>query len=248
MASDYALASPLDVDEDASFTINQLKRGPSSSFVERYSETVREWVATVITGTWVLAFLGFVIACCAMAGVNNGPGHFGHGPDDHWEMRCQKLGTSLYGDDVFHFGGHHYQVVGGHWAKMSWKAAEMDAWSRCFKGKAGKLAMVNSKEENELLMARMRSHHGFQSTDAAWLGGADLEEEGTWQWIGESGSLNGDKFYKNGSPSKGQYNNWRANEPNNNGNEDCLKMDPDGQWTDDNCYKQQQYFFVEFDQ
>ena len=71
--------------------------------------------------------------------------------------------------------------------------------------------------------------------------------EGTWQWLGDSGSYAGETFLKGNVPHKGAYNNFRAGEPNNNGEEDCLKMDPDGQWVDDSCYKQYEFFFVEFE-
>ena len=109
--------------------------------------------------------------------------------------------------------------------------------------------MINSAEENEMLVAKMHMHHGYDkgNVDAAWLGGADLSEEGTWQWLGSSGSYEGDVFYKDGKAYKGRYNNFREHEPNNNGEEDCLKMDPDGQWVDDSCYKRYQFFFVEFE-
>ena len=246
-STDYALASPLDVDDDGAFTISSLQRGPRLSAFERYADKVREYIVPLWTATSVIAFVGFIIACCAMGKANAGPGSHGRGPMDHWENRCQILGTSLYGDDVFSWEKHHYQVVGGHWAKMTWRGAEQDAWSRCYKGKAGRLAMINSETENEMLMARMYSHHGFTSSDAAWIGGADLEVEGQFQWIGDSGSLAGDVFYKNGGPVHGQYSNFRAGEPNNNGEEDCVKMDADGQWNDESCYQQLQYFFIEFE-
>ena len=125
MATDYALASPLDVDEDGSFTINQLRKGGSSAPFERFGETVREYVALFLSSTALIAFLAFVIAICAMDKVNHMSGGGHGGMADHWEFRCQQLGTALYGDDVFSWGGHHYQVVGGHWAQITWRQAEM---------------------------------------------------------------------------------------------------------------------------
>ena len=69
-ATDYSLASPLDVDEDGSFTINQLKRGSSDAPFERFSETVRQYVALFLSSTFLIAFMAFVIAICAMDKVN----------------------------------------------------------------------------------------------------------------------------------------------------------------------------------
>ena len=58
-ATDYSLASPLDVDEDESFTINQLKRGSSDAPFERFSETVRQYVALFLSSTFLIAFMAF---------------------------------------------------------------------------------------------------------------------------------------------------------------------------------------------
>ena len=58
----YALASPLDVEGDDGFTLNQLKRGTDLPWAVRFSEAVREWVGSVCASLFVLAFVGFVIA------------------------------------------------------------------------------------------------------------------------------------------------------------------------------------------
>ena len=49
------------------------------------------------------------------------------------------------------------------------------------------------------------------------------------------------------APLPGKYSNFAAGEPNENGSEDCVDMDSNGEWNDESCYKQKQYFFIEFD-
>ena len=54
-------------------------------------------------------------------------------------------------------------------------------------------------------------------------------------------------FWQYGAPVSGMYTSFKENEPNENGEEDCLASDGNGHWNDQSCYKQLQYFFVEFD-
>jgi hypothetical protein len=59
---------------------------------------------------------------------------------------------------------------------------------------------------------------------AVWIGYTDQKKEGQWKWISPVGTCN-------------KYTNWRKNEPNNMGNEDCAAMVKgwNGQWNDAGC-------------
>lgn len=152
---------------------------------------------------------------------------------------------ALYGDDVFEFDGHHYQIVGGDWAKMTWRGAEQDAWGRCYNRKPGYLASIDSQEENDFLTNKMVAHGGYKYGDEAWIGGTDMASEGAFTWI--DGYMGAKVFWQYGAPVSGMYTSFKENEPNENGEEDCLASDGNGHWNDQSCYKQLQYFFVEFD-
>jgi len=57
------------------------------------------------------------------------------------------FGDSTWGDEVFRFDGHHYQIVGSKDASVSWREAAMDANSRCYGGQPGYLANIDSEGE-----------------------------------------------------------------------------------------------------
>ena len=60
-STDYALASPLDVDDGGAFTISSLQRGPRLSALGRYTGKVRECIVRLRTVTFVIAFVGFIL-------------------------------------------------------------------------------------------------------------------------------------------------------------------------------------------
>ena len=82
------------------------------------------------------------------------------------------------------------------------------------------LASVLSATENELLVIAAEGH-------IVWIGGTDEDSEGTWKW-------------SSGTPvmeNQLSYTNWRSGEPNNHGNEDCIRTyNGAGEWIDDKCY------------
>ena len=141
-----------------------------------------------------MSFVGFVIACSAMSKVNgiaanrngNGPKPGpdgrgkggGGGKQSHWLDRCQYMGEALYGDPVYEYNGHHYQIVGGNWAQITWRQAEMDAWGRCFGGVPGSLATVEDAAVNALVLGKMLAHQGFASGNAGWIGANDMTTRG----------------------------------------------------------------------
>lgn len=200
---------------------------------------------------WFLWCLTFIIACAAMGKANDNARRIDdvdvYSPPQEssgswWDERCAQLGTALYGDDAQLFEGHHYQIVGGDWAYITFREAESDAWSRCYGGVPGHLASIESAGENEFLRNLLIDAAGYAYGDTAWIGGSDMAHEGTFVWL-----YNNQVFYKVGQQLDA-YSNFALNEPNNAfGAEDCVSLSHYGDWNDDSCYRQLPFFFVEFD-
>ncbi|XP_043935618.1 CD209 antigen-like protein E [Protopterus annectens] len=82
------------------------------------------------------------------------------------------------------------------------------------------LVVIKSKEEQEFIKLEQTIHGGIY-----WIGMTDNETEGTWRWV--------DGTPCNSSSGNPVY--WDSNQPNNNGDEDCAIMYPDGTWHDYSC-------------
>lgn len=164
--------------------------------------------------------------------------------NDFWYNRCSYAGDLLYGADIFEYEGHHYQILGGHWAQITWPSAQQDAWYRCYKGTPGYLASINSENENEFLREHLRANGGFVQGDSAWIGGNDMTNEGSFEWVD---GYNAMTIFSGPGSSAGAYSNWMTGEPNSNGDEDCVMFNSEGEWNDDNCYKGLPFFIVEYD-
>lgn len=209
-----------------------------------------------LSAIYLLWFVAFVISCCAMAKANknaarisdlessssSGGRHASY--YDYYAHRCEIYGDRLYGDIVYEFEGHSYQLIGGNWAKLMWREAEQDAWGRCYKNSPGYLASIDSADENNFLQGILLGHPGYKFGDVAWIGGNDMTNEGTFEWI--DGYL-AKTIFEGPGAEKDAFTNWAPGEPNNNGEEDCVSFNPSGKWNDENCYKENQFFFVEFD-
>ena len=110
------------------------------------------------------------------------------------------MGEALYGDPVYEYNGHHYQIVGGNWAQITWRQAEMDAWGRCFGGVPGYLATVDDAAENAFYWEDARPP-GLRVGNAGWIGANDMTNEGTFEWL--DGFKGGTVFYRDGQPVAG---------------------------------------------
>ncbi len=85
---------------------------------------------------------------------------------------------------------------------MAWTAAFVAATSSTFMGSSGYLATITSQGEQDFLNSLNPGNVN------AWLGGTDLNTEGTWEWA------TGEAF---------SYTNWAPGEPNDfGGNEDYV--------------------------
>mmetsp|Transcript_18620 Transcript_18620/g.57252 ORF Transcript_18620/g.57252 Transcript_18620/m.57252 type:complete len:277 (+) Transcript_18620:108-938(+) len=239
---------------ETGLTANQL-----SSYQKRpASDEFCQWLFAAdkvrlhLCALWLLWFVTFVVACAAMGKANGNERRI----DDYkvdtddgssaglswWDERCLGLGTALYGDDASEFAGHHYQLVGGDWAAITFRDAEYDAWGRCYGGRAGHLASIHSVAENEFIRSLLVNAPGYVYGDTAWIGGSDMAHEGTFVWLSDNRV-----FYKVGEDVDA-YSNFAVNEPNNAfGSEDCVSMSHYGDWNDDSCYRTLPFFVVEFD-
>ena len=78
------------------------------------------------------------------------------------------------------------------------------------------LAIITSQsDQNEIISIYN------ERPDYYLIGYNDISDEGSWLWV---------------DGTNGTYTNWKTNEPNNNGNEDCAAIaDSAGQWNDAPC-------------
>ena len=118
---------------------------------------------------------------------------------------------------------------------VAWSASWSAASAFC-SARGGSLAAVTSADETQLLLQALTTA-GF---DRVWLGGNDRNLEGTWVWVGD-----GRSFPPTSNPDI-SYANWRSNEPNNNGNQDCMRISVTGssagEWLDTECGNR--YYFA----
>ncbi|MDC0157592.1 hypothetical protein OAK38_07510, partial [Verrucomicrobia bacterium] len=155
-------------------------------------------------------------------------------------------------------GWKGYELI-EHGANISWSDAKAaadaadaaDPFHRVY------LATVTSEAEHNLTKALVA-----QAGLHAWLGASDAAVEGEWRWTegpegeeGEEHSGQGLLFWlggSNGSPVNGLYSSWGSSEPNNQSNQDFLRMSHSGsQNFDDLDNSGSPYcdaFLLEFDQ
>lgn len=129
--------------------------------------------------------------------------------------------------------GHYYEFITG---SQTWEAARAAAKNRTFNGLQGYLATITSAEENAFVTSKTGG-------SAAWIGGADLDVEGSWQWM--DGPEAGQVFWTSACgaalvgncPATGMFNSFNTTEPNDyqpNGGEDGLQLlvGGSGLWND----------------
>ena len=96
----------------------------------------------------------------------------------------------------------------------TWAEAEAECNNQSWKGIQGHLAFIQTEEENSFV-------YGLSKSESVWLGGNDVQNEGTWSWT-------------DGSPLT--YINWHSGEPNNKDcKEHCLIQRSPLKWIDVVC-------------
>merc|ERR1711953_1275463 len=123
--------------------------------------------------------------------------------------RCANSGC---GNDWEAYDGHCY-----YWSNNTKTWDEAEAFCQ---EENGQLASITSNAINQYVVEGMNSR-GLSNT---WMGGTDIDEEGTWKW-------------RDGSPFKFTF--WHSGEPNNSGgNQHCMNQWKHGQgikWDDRRC-------------
>ena len=119
------------------------------------------------------------------------------------------------------YGGNLYQLVEN---PVTWNAAYLDITTpvdgQCKyrrNGRCGYFATITSDAERLAVISSV-------GDGGLWLGGSDIQSEGTWEWI------DGPEF----GVAISSYQNWSEGEPNNSNNEDALQTYPgvEGRWND----------------
>jgi hypothetical protein len=113
--------------------------------------------------------------------------------------------------------------------RVYWYCSHPKTWSSasdtCSALPRTTLLQVDSQYETELTDANTASE--------LWAGGNDVAVEGQWVWDGsEQRFWNGTH---SGQPVPGAYSNWRIGEPNALAAQDCLQIEPNGEWEDEGC-------------
>jgi hypothetical protein len=121
-------------------------------------------------------------------------------------------------DETLGPNGNCYVAVA---ALMDWPEAR----SAC-QARGADLATIRSQTDSDFLKT-------FPPREA-WVGGNDLTLEGTWAWV-----TDGFQFWQgegeDGVPLNGAFAPWFEDEPNGEDSSDCLRVLPDGTWTDLEC-------------
>jgi hypothetical protein len=121
------------------------------------------------------------------------------------------------------FNGSPYWFCG---TPRTWSAAR----ARC-QSVGMDLVRIDDAAENQFVWEH--------ASDDWWLGANDLATEGTWVW-----SIQGSQFWSgsaNGTAVGGLYSNWKNDQPNDLGNEDCAQFTSGGKWRDDSCADTEPY-------
>lgn len=129
------------------------------------------------------------------------------------------------------FNGHYYELVS--YPRINWYEARDYAAGSTYNGMQGHLVTITSQAEEDFLINTFPEIGGQETW--IWLGGSDESSEGVWSWI-------------TGEPWS--YTNWDVanNEPNGEGDENCLEYtDGTAKWNDENCNSFRDYFLVEYE-
>jgi len=157
----------------------------------------------------------------------------------------------------FTFNGKKYEIVK---EKMRWNDAVDFAVNR-----GGYLTEINNSEEQKAIFTELDTKAGINLDQtrneflrgAVWIGGHDLNAEGTWIWDGDYDEQ-GTQFWSGGiiglegNPVGGLYNNWGL-EPDNSRNQDMLSISLENtprngrsQWNDLDGDRNFLFFVIEY--
>mmetsp|Transcript_15651 Transcript_15651/g.31909 ORF Transcript_15651/g.31909 Transcript_15651/m.31909 type:complete len:306 (+) Transcript_15651:53-970(+) len=228
----------------------------------------------IAVSSFVLLIVIIVNASSGGGGGSGSGGYSGPTRAGGSGINCAGMQDMLFGEPVTAHNGHYYQLIGGSFASLTWMDAFHDAVHRCHNGHTGYLASIQSMEENNFILQLIKESKTYLNGAGdkfCWLGAIDMNTEGTFEWVTGNSHTDGVVFWTGGSPNNGgapvngQFDYFEnsangfttgANEPNSNGEEDCVAMrgghkmtggTTDGTWNDVACYSRINYFVVEFD-
>lgn len=173
---------------------------------------------------------------------------------------CGNVGDYYFGDSLVTYKGHSYQLIGSPGAGMSYFDALQLSRMRCVGGYPGYLVAIESEEENFFLAEMVQSKTRTTSSDV-WIGGNDMLDSGTYQWLASSSKTDGKVFWKTspgggtGGPKGKIYQNFAEGEPVRGGTngvaeKHCVFLHAQntnqGKWWSESCYRELQYAIIEF--
>ncbi len=127
-------------------------------------------------------------------------------PSEGQQVSLQRSNCPMY---WYNFNGRCHKYISTH---MTWVDAEL----RCV-SEGANLVSIHSQEEQNFVTSLVRNFDpalGF-----TWIGLSDIHKEGNWIW-------------SDGSPVNFIF--WKAQEPNNMGDEDCVHLNYE-RWNDNKC-------------
>ena len=105
--------------------------------------------------------------------------------------------------------------------EMSWQDADNHCQMLSQLGKMAHLVSIHSAEEDEFISEYVQKASGLSPPPGYWIGYNDRTKEWEFKWV---------------DGSKGTYENWGMNEPNEAGDEDCVeRYRVFNKWNDINC-------------
>ncbi|XP_052778221.1 low affinity immunoglobulin epsilon Fc receptor-like [Mya arenaria] len=112
-----------------------------------------------------------------------------------------------------------------HGASCYYFSHDTETWigaTQICKALQGSLVTIESQQENDFLTSQIHT----LKQEWYWIALCNLENEGTWVWMGE------------GKSTPAVYTTWDHGEPNNSdGNENCGILRKTSHWNDDVCHK-----------
>ena len=175
---------------------------------------------------------------------------------------CVGVGNYYFGDYVFEFEKHSYQIVGivpssdvqnadtGH-AMLNFFDGLIHARMRCLNGHIGYLAVIDSEDENTFIASKIFEYSKLSETNntsvaKVWLGGNDMNDSKEFQWLSANSESDGLVFWKYNQQVSGVYSNFGVRDDqsqNESSKRHCVYMhvaynsSTNGIWWDENCYK-----------
>lgn len=124
--------------------------------------------------------------------------------------------------------------------KTTGGSSMQQAASLCAQSAGGRLAQIDTAEENALY-SHLVSHH-FAGTPA-WIGASDAQQEGQWAWLDGDGQEQ-TLFWTGGSKGRrvsARFSSWQGGGPEEDPAKNCATLSSNGDWSADSCHQARPY-------